>query len=681
MNFFGKKNYPVIVAICVICVAYLPLLSGFFSIKFDALYYYYPVHFFFSEQLQSGSIPLWFYNLNGGFPMHADVGTPFWNFTLWLFPLLGKSVYVFTLSMLSHVALAAFGMYKLARHLQLSNGVASVLMVCYVCSGYYAAHLTHPPYIFEIAYIPFILLFFLRTVYNPNFKNSIWLGISLFFLINSGYPGFCIATLYFLIAFFIAHIVANKALRNGKTLWKVVCFLSLACTIGAVLSLPLFVSYMGIANNYNHSDGYSLTQTFTNYGGMTVRSLLSFLWPFASPLNADFYKTDATWNNIYCGIILICFAVVAFIKSKHKMLWPLVICGLLLLVMSFQGGAKIFFFKHLPLLSLLRNNGGFRIFFVLTTLLAGGFGLQYVLDNKAGLLKKIAFVFIGIQLLTLGYLFINHRNMLFGNSLSNLSLQSLNVNTLSIPFMVFVQSIISIALLLLTIIFIKNKNKIVLLIYADIVLSFLVNLPFTGINARHSASQVQAGIANSAAAINNAPANQTLGFINAIPYDTGFLNEPVHFFKNNIGFDEAQYPSMLKNYSDLLYSGKLKNYDSIQSVFLVKQTAYKNGAKDFLLKNNSVSFSITSAENDSVVIFQNYHQDWKGYVDDKEVVLGKNEDGFIRLPISAGTHQVLIKYWPSKAVMAFFISLLVWFGLVWFLVKDRRRRKSGALHG
>ncbi len=673
--FFGKKNYPVLLAAFIIFLAYLPLLSGLASIKFDALNYYYPVHYFFSKQLHEGSIPFWFYNLNGGFPMHADVGTPFWNFTLWIFPLLGHSVYVYTLSILSHVGLAAFGMYKLARHLQLSNVVASVLMACFVCSGYYAAHLTHSPYIFEIAYIPFILLFFLRTVFNPNYRNSIYLGISLFFLINSGYPGFCISTLYFLMFFFIAIIITNKSIQNIKYILYLIRLLAFACTIGAVLSLPLFVSYLGIINNYNHSDGYSLTQIFSTYGGLTVRALLSFLWPFASAVNSDFYKTDATWTNIFCGVILSCFAVVAIIKSKNKLLYPLLICGLLLLIMSFQGSIKLFFFKHLPLLYLIRNNGGFRIYFVLTMLLASGFGLQYALDNKKCLLKKVAYIFIGVQLLMLGYLLLNYRTMLFGPWLSNVSLQGFNISTLSVPFMIFLQSIISIGLLLLTLIFINNKNKIVILIYADMLLSFFANMPYTGVNVRKNASQVQAGIHTSAARINNAQQNLTLGSLNAIPYDTSFLNEPVHFLKNKIGYDEAQYPSMLKNYSDLLYSGQLKNFDSVQAVFLVKKPASKYEPKDLILKNNSVSFNISSPENDSVIIFQNYHQAWKGYVNNKEVILGKNAAGFISLPITKGSHQVIIKYWPRKPIFAFFASLLVWVGLVWFLVKDKKRSK------
>lgn len=676
MNFFVKKNYPVLSGIFVICIAYLPLLSGITSIKFDALNYYFPVHYFFSDQLQSGTVPFWFYNLNGGFPMHADVGTPFWNFTLWIFPLLGKSVYMYTLAILSHVAIAAFGMYKLAKYFQLSNAIASVIMVCYVCSGYYAAHLTHPPYIFEIAYIPFIVLFFLKSVFSPNLKYAIYLGISLFFLINSGYPGFCIATLYFLAALFIALIFFNPEIRKSNSLLPSIKFLSLSCIIGVILSLPLIVSYISIINNYNRSNGFSISQSFTQYGGMMPRSLLSFFWPFASPLNASFYKTDATWNNIYCGIILSGFFLLALIKSKQKLKWPLVICGFLLLLMSFQGGAKMFFFKHLPLLSLLRNNGGFRIYFVLIILITGGIGLQYYLQTKDNLIKKIIYFFIGFLLLAMAFVAIQNQGNLFPTSLTNLSFHNINVNSLSIPFVVFVQSVISILLLIGALIFIKSKTRIILFIYADILLSFIANLPFTGVNGRHSAAFTQRAIATSITDINKVSYTKTMGTLNSIAYDTNFLNEPIHFLENNIGYDDAQYPSMMKNYSDLLYSGKLKKYDDKNCVFFVKQLTTENSLKNLELKNNSVSFNITSLENDSIVIFQNYHANWNGYLDGETANITQNADGFISMAIPNGTHNVVIKYQPVKPIIAFFISLMVWVFLIWYLVKNKRMQKN-----
>ena len=680
MHFLQKKNFSVLAGILIICIAYLPVLSGAASIKFDALQYYYPIHYFSSNQLQLGSIPFWHYNLNGGFPLHADVGTPFWNFTLWIFPLLGNSVYMYTLSILLHIAIAAFGIYKLARYLGMSNVVAPVVMVCFVCSGFYAAHLEHPPYIFECAYIPFVVLFFLRTIFLPVLRNAVLLGISLFFLINSGYPGFCISTLYFLIFLFIGILVSHKAIRAKRHLLPVMGFMFCACAIGGILSSPLLVSYWGIANNYNHADGYSLIKGFGDFGGLTPRSLLSFIWPFASPVDASFYKTDATWNNIYCGIVLTCFFIVALLKSKQKLLWPIVIAGFFLLAMSFQGVSKLFFFKHLPLLSLVRNNGGFRIYFMLAVLLAGGFGLQYYIDKKWSGVKKITIFLAGVQVVAIVYLLLAKRELIFSSSLFHAGLRHIQLTSFNVPLMVFIQSLITIVLLLLAVVFGYDKRKIVVLIYADIVLSFLVNLPFTGINIRQTAFFTQTKIEEVATAINKIPYTKPMATLNAMPYDTAFLNEPVHFLKQNIGLDDAQYPSMFKNYSALYYSGKLWAYENRPCVYLLKQGFKGNDFKDFILKNNAVSFSIASLADDSLLIFQNYHPDWKGYVDGSAVAIGKNADGFITLPVSSGTHKIVIKYLPLKVIFAFLGSLLVWLSLLGYLWYCKKHKAVVPVH-
>jgi len=166
-----NRNKSCLFFILLIAIAYSPMLSGIMAIKNDALVVSYPIYYFLSSQLQQGILPFWNYNLNGGFPLHAEVGSLFWNFWLWIFPLTSKSIYGYTLEIALHIIIAATGMFKLGRYLKFSNQTSCFMMFCYVCSGFYVAHLQHTNNIFESSYIPFVLLYFLKTVFTPAKKK------------------------------------------------------------------------------------------------------------------------------------------------------------------------------------------------------------------------------------------------------------------------------------------------------------------------------------------------------------------------------------------------------------------------------------------------------------------------------------------------------------------------------
>ena len=116
-----KKINPYLALTLILVIAYLPMLSFVMGIKNDALVVTYPIFYFFSSELGHGHIPWWHYNLHMGFPLHADPGTPFWNPIFWVFALLGKNIFVFTLLIWTHVFIATLGFFNLGKWFCFSN--------------------------------------------------------------------------------------------------------------------------------------------------------------------------------------------------------------------------------------------------------------------------------------------------------------------------------------------------------------------------------------------------------------------------------------------------------------------------------------------------------------------------------------------------------------------------------
>jgi len=78
------------------CVVFWPLSLQLFSLKNDALAYYYPVRILISDALNNHELPLWTPYINMGYPLHADMQSSAWSPIVWAF------------SFLTNYSLAAF---------------------------------------------------------------------------------------------------------------------------------------------------------------------------------------------------------------------------------------------------------------------------------------------------------------------------------------------------------------------------------------------------------------------------------------------------------------------------------------------------------------------------------------------------------------------------------------------
>jgi hypothetical protein len=134
------------------------LLQGFLLIS-DICFFFEPAKTYLHESLRAGRLALWSPYLFCGYPLGAEgqIGTFYPPSLLFSWLLDGAGAVNWLL--ISHLMLAAVGMYALARRLGISPFGAWLSAVVFSFSGYLFAHLHHVRLTCAAAWLPLLLLF------------------------------------------------------------------------------------------------------------------------------------------------------------------------------------------------------------------------------------------------------------------------------------------------------------------------------------------------------------------------------------------------------------------------------------------------------------------------------------------------------------------------------------------
>ncbi len=664
------------------------------SLKNDALILSYSMFHFFSDQVRNGVIPWWHHNLHLGFPLHADPGFPFWSPLTWIAALTGSSLYVYTGLVMSYLAIAGIGMIKLTQWLRFGFSAQLLVALGYVLSGFFVAHLQHPHHIFEAAFIPFCVLFFLRLIFAPGLRNSLLLAVSLFFLVNSGYPSFPISTAYFFTLLLGTLLLSNKSIRSGSHLRPLMSWLGIALIISGILCLPYLVSVYELEPLYNRGGSQIREQAAT--GGITVLSLLSLLFPLPGALDPVFFGTNITWNNVYIGLLPLVFAIAGIRSAKHSLKLPLMVAGAGMLLLSMQGPLKALFNKTVPLYNLVYSNGGHRIYFMLALLLIGGWGIQrFRMGYNSVFFRRVVvlllIVFALVACFTIGSLLPWHAGTP-KEFLKNISLQN--------GF--FFQSLIGMTFLML-VLFFRTRQKLILLAgCAELILAFLINLPFTGLGIT-KASEVRKQLDSIDFAVNQIHPSATLETISREAGWNRFLHQPLLFYHSIGQIGNGSYPSSLYPYKVFLESDRADQINSKRVIFSSSELTvtpvdgtdpaaiqtgglnaeggqiggehtdemHTDGKFESLVVNGSgFSFRVPAGRPaDTLVVLQNIYPNWKYYVNGVEVQAVRALGTFAAIPVTQGPASISGIYRPSTSVICFWVSIFAWGIVIFKLLK------------
>lgn len=641
-----RKNLLYIKFIFLLLLAWFPLWSQVMSIKNDALTLSYPLFHFFSRKLAQGHIPWWHYNLNLGFPLHADPGFPFWNPVTWIWSLAGSSLRSYSLLIFLHIVMAGIGMLRLTGWLKMSPAVRLLIAIAYPLCGFFSAHLQHPHYIFEAAVLPFVLLYFLKTFQAPVLRHALWFSISLFFLINSGYPSFVIAAVYFFALLLATLTYSRWGSLLPAELRRIYGMMGLGTGIALLLSLPFLYSLYEFYPFYNRSAG--LSSNYVNTGGVSFRSLLSLLFPLASISDPQFFMTDRAWSNMYIGLLPFIFCLYSLIYVRNAFRLPLLVSGFFMLLASMQGPVKGFLYKALPMYNRMHSNGGLRIFFILSLLLLAAFGFQQWLQRRKddslkriGLSLALLFAFS----LVLGLLFLPGSTQ--GRGLVD------RVKNISLREGLLIQGTLSLILVLL-ITWFRRKAKLLLVVgIGEMIMAFLMTLPYTGLG-RHSTAFVQHHLDSITNVYEHRPGKELI--YEPMERSDRFFNDPVLFISRPGLTRSSTYPSAFSSYYELMK-------DSTAIARLLPGLKFAGDGLSGRFKNFKPG--------DSIIVPQNFYRNWKFEIDGSPVTARPSQHSLTAIAATKANFVLTGSYEPHMVKLCFIISIFAWLAVAFLLIRKQ----------
>ncbi|MGN6615714.1 MAG: hypothetical protein ACTHJ5_00940 [Ilyomonas sp.] len=480
MSNLKNKAKPFFILLLILFVAYLPLSSFHFGMKNDAFSDNFPNKYFFSAALHAGYWPLWNPYLNFGFPIYADPGFAFWNPITWIFGLIGYTAYILTAEVLLYIYIAGVCMYFLCRYFKFNFYVCISAACMYMCSGFFIGSLQYINFSTSAAFLPLLILCFLKLQQKPGFKNAFWCAAGYYMVFSSGHPAIPLATIYFLVVLFLLLMTVNYDIRSSAK--RIFFYNFLSITLFTVFYSPALYSYINVFPVYARNILPDQTDALNT--GFSFSSLISLILPFSTAKSSSsIFENDVAMRNIYISIPgFICMLYAIKRKNKNAIVFSL--AGIIMLLLSIDGEYKVWLYPKLPLLNFIRTNGEFRVFTVLGFCIAVGFGLNEIMIRRA-LPAFVSKAIIFIAALSLGSaIFLLTKNKIPTISIqTGISLTGLKLILDHSCESLFIFIACCISLLICTLLWLSKKNIrfIPFILIADIIINAIIYLPVTGI--------------------------------------------------------------------------------------------------------------------------------------------------------------------------------------------------------
>lgn len=464
-----RALFPPLLLLLIIVVVFKEAALFIHPLKWDALDCTMPWKYFISTCFADGVFPFWNPYQYSGYPFYGDAqSTLYYPVTLVMTYFHGYTFKMLTADYIFHVWAGATGMYFLGRSLKFSGVVAFILAVAYAFSGFMIGNAQHIYWIISAAWLPFVLIFYIRMQHERKIWQALLLSLFLYLMISGGYPAFVIVLAYiFAVVFFVKAIRLLRE-RKSREFWNYTLLHCLVVVFTLGLSFLYLVTFLDNYGFSERADGLTLEQILQS--PFSLESFISFLLPLTTVKGFEHFGTDLSMANGYIGYFVFCFFVLSLFKRKYPVqrviLWVSLVC--LIISVGEKTYIRELLYHYVPLFDSFRFPSAFRLFVIMGFILSAGFYLQGLEKNyNPGKLHKqllpilfpavLFFVFSIFQTsdISAGSLFQYIRNVRTGDF------------SLSIGVLTFVQSVLALVLLLLffcsMMVFKSLKNRLIII--------------------------------------------------------------------------------------------------------------------------------------------------------------------------------------------------------------------------
>ena len=376
----------------------------------DFLYQYYAFRSFAAVSLAGGQLPLWNPYTFNGMPFQADIQSAIFyipNLLLTFFAHGGRLDFWWVeLSIVLHFALAGSGMCLLAEGFGVGRWYALFAGIAYCLSGFMVGHLIHQGFIYQAAWLPWIVFGFREAITRRSPAAMILTALLLGHAILAGAPQITLYIVLFLFFLFIFE-TAGSAKREG---WRNAApSVLIAGGIILIAVLLTAVQLLPTRELAPLSQRAEITYEKAAEGSLSFAQMITLAVPkyFGSSGagGSNYFGPGPYWHYWetagYIGIPALFCAIVALIFLRRKPL--IVFLGFtLLFAVLYALGDNFFlhgvFHEYVPGFSNFRAPGRMLLLFTFSGSLLAAVGLQYIVGGLSGRdpgMRKIALIFIG----------------------------------------------------------------------------------------------------------------------------------------------------------------------------------------------------------------------------------------------------------------------------------------------
>ncbi|MBN1143937.1 MAG: YfhO family protein [Bacteroidales bacterium] len=669
------------------------LFLGTAVMKWDIIDISLPWRFFVTESLNNHLLPLWNPYMNSGFAQNGDPGT--WYPVSWIIGFLSRySVRTIQFEYLIHLYIAGFGMYQLGLHMGFSRITRLILSVIYMLSGFMIGNAQHFGWIISAAWLPFIILYFLRLQKSPGVAVSLKFAFVLFLMLSGGYPGIFITTVYLLAGYQLYYLVLKIGQKHDALLRKQLLYLLMAIAAFVIFSLVVLVSSFDLSQYITRGQGLQYTSTGWGLltGSLPPKGLLTVIFPFAAAQNNPaFWEADFSLLNCYFGLLPLILILFANLKTNTaKVIRLHFLLGIFFMLLAMAETVPLRkWLLFLPFMDLFRLSTLFRLFSIFYFLIAAGYAFDE-LFKESNKNRIFFFVLTGVSailFLTGIGLMVNLEWWKFKTIMTEGWESFISVS--GIKERLFLQTITAFivvtipAYFLVQKIFAKVDFRIVALLIcsADIIIASQLNL-YATVVTKIPMKQVNYCFSDFPQGIPFPSLKENLSRFNdstlkpSVPYL--WRNLPTYFkFPSSDGNSPYTYLNLKKalangNYDSIinrpfLFLAKKIEQDSTVNKQFIDTASYRKIVVSSF-DHNKFEARVSIDTTQYLVLLQNCHPHWQVSVNNNRHALLKVNDTFMAMKLEPGVHNVSWRFSPVIVVIAAYISMFSWICFLVFIL-------------
>jgi Bacterial membrane protein YfhO len=667
IRFHRKRIYIYFILLLFLVIAYLPLSAFLFALKNDALTANFPNKYFFSAALHSGYIPVWNPYINFGLPLYADPGFAFWNPVTWLFGWIGYSVPMLTVEILFYIWLAGISMYELGKWLGHSSRISFSMAIMYMCCGFFVGNLQHTNFLTCAAFLPLVIKTWLNLQKSFNIQKLLFCEAALYMMATGGHPAIPFGCLYFLFFLQVAIIIFDTPAENRiRTILRSLKA-NLILFIGFIaLAAPFLYSYIEIYSRFTRSA--TVIQSSYSDTGFDPASYLSFIFPFSTTATSAVFNNDPLMRNGYFSLVgLICLGTV-LLRRKNGNQKIFLFSGIAMLMLSLGGTVKEFLYPLLPLLDHIRTNGEFRVFGLLSFIVAGSYMIAELLEGgQIKQFNRVLMILAGISTTIVLCWFVFSAPGIHKSTESVKSfLHRIKwlLDEMSFFDRIFINAVM---IILITTGYFLLKKRIririllPLLVMTDLIIFNWSQLPVTGVQLlspwaiQHYFSGVPAGIPKpelEPIIRNQSPETKLPKVVGCWSY---YSKQPGTPF-------QCSYPSIL-NSTSTYFKSPLPDSINQKPFIFTTNPGIKNKLQILTFSPSEINLTVSAEEKDTLILLQNNYFRWKATVNSKQVTVVPAAIAFMSIPLEKGANRVRF-YFDYHTILI----IVIFSGLMWILL-------------